>query len=291
MELRLLRYYVTVVDEGHIGRAATRLHMTQPPLSRAIKQLETEVGVRLLDRTPSGVSTTAVGATLYQEAQSLLRHAEQVHDRVASAVGSPTLTLGTLADSAESTGADLATAFRERHPEIRVRLHEADFTDPTGGLRSGAADVAITRTPFDQTGIVTQTLREDPVGVLVRADDPLARRTTLHLADLEDRPWFRFPEGTDPIWTSFWSTRLDGTPRDGPMVRTIAECIQAVLWNGTVGLVPLNHPPIDGVRAVRLVDMPTSWLVVAWNRGDTNPLVRAFTRVARLFSRAPEVPR
>jgi DNA-binding transcriptional LysR family regulator len=175
MDLRSLRYFVAVAEERHFGRAAARLHMTQPPLSRAIKQLETDVGAQLLHRSPSGVTLTPAGAALYDEARALLEHAEHARARVAAAAGTATFTIGTLADSGEEAGTGLADAFRERNPGVQVRVREADLTDPTTGLRAGLVDAALTRMPFDRTGISTRVLRSDPVGVVLRADDPLAR--------------------------------------------------------------------------------------------------------------------
>src|SRR5437867_9551262 len=97
MDLRSLRYFVAVADELHFGRAAARLHMTQPPLSRAIKQLETDLGCVLLHRSPTGVALTPAGASLYDEARTLLAQADQVRARVAAAAGTATITIGTLA--------------------------------------------------------------------------------------------------------------------------------------------------------------------------------------------------
>ncbi|MBP2330124.1 DNA-binding transcriptional LysR family regulator [Kibdelosporangium banguiense] len=277
MDLRELRYFVAVAEELHFGRAATRLHMTQPPLSRAIKQLETDLGCVLLQRSPSGVALTPAGASLYDEALTLLAQADQARTRVAAAAGTATITIGTLANSAEEVGTSLAAAFRKHHPSVHVHIREADLTDPTIGLRAGLVDVALTRTPFDTTGITTQVLRTDPVGVVLRADDPLAGRESLRLQDLDDRPWFRFPEGTDPIWQAYWS---GGQPRDGLIVRTVHECIQAVLWNGTVGLTTLGHPLPEGLTAVALADMAPSSLVVAWTGTNPGPLIHSFARVA-----------
>lgn len=275
MDLRTLSYFVAVAEERHFGRAATRLHMTQPPLSRAIKQLEADLGCVLLDRSPLGVTLTPAGATLYDEARALLARADQARVQVAAAAGMDTVTVGTLADSLEQVGTRLAAAYRQRHPGIHVRIREADLTDPTTGLRAGLVDVALTRTPFEDTGIVTHVLRSDPVGVVLRADDPLAGRDSVCLDDLAGRRWFRFPEGTDPVWTAFWH----GTG-DGPVVRTAQECIQSVLWNGTVGLAPLAHTLPAGLTSVPLRDMPSSDLVVAWPAADPSPLVRSFVRVA-----------
>ncbi|MFD7663795.1 LysR substrate-binding domain-containing protein [Streptomyces sp. NPDC059788] len=288
MELRLLRYFVAVAEELHFGRAAARLRMTQPPLSRAIRQLETDLGCALLLRSPTGVSLTAAGAALHDEARTLLAQADQARVRVAAAAGSATLTVGSLADSAEQAGTRLAAAYRARHPHVRVRIREADLTDPTTGLRAGLVDVALTRAPFTDTGLTTRVLRPDPVGVVLRADDPLAGRGGLRLDDLADRRWFRFPDGTDPVWAAFWSRPPHAARRDGPVVRTAQECLQAVLWDGAVGLTPLTHPLPEGLAAVPLVDMPPSHLVIAWRTADPGPLVRSFVGIATaLWNRPP----
>jgi DNA-binding transcriptional LysR family regulator len=284
MDLRSLRYFVAVAEERHFGRAAARLHMTQPPLSRAIKQLETDVGALLLQRSPTGVRLTPAGTALYDEARALLEHAEHARARVTAAAGTATFTIGTLADSGEEAGTGLADAFRRRNPEVQVRVREADLTDPTTGLRAGLVDAALTRMPFDRTGISIRVLRSDPVGVVLRADDPLARRDTLQVHDLDDRQWFQFPDGTDPAWRAYWSgTAPGGTLRDGPVVRTVGECVQAVLWNSTIGLAPLTplgHVWPPGLTVVRLADMTPSRLVVAWNKADANPLIRSLIQIA-----------
>jgi DNA-binding transcriptional LysR family regulator len=279
MDLRELRYFVAVAEELHFGRAAARLHMTQPPLSRAIKQLETDLGAVLLDRSPRGVALTAAGAALHEEARALLGRADEARARVAAAAGPATITIGTLADSAEQVGTRLAAAYREHHPGVRVRIREAGMTDPTTGLRAGLVDVALTRVPFEDAGIVTHVLRTDPVGVVLRADDPLAGRASVHSTDLADRPWFQLPEGTDPVWAAYWNGP-GPRHRDGPVVRTVHECLQAVLWNGTVGLAPLVHALPEGLTAVPLVDMAPSHLVVAWLDTNPNPLIRSFARIA-----------
>ncbi len=277
MELRTLRYFVAVAEELHFGRAALRLHMSQPPLSRAIKQLEAELGATLFDRSSAGVTLTAVGTVLLDEARSLLDHADRVQGRVAAAAGTATLTVGLLGDSADPAVTRLAAAHRHRHPGVEVRIRETDLTDPTCGLHAQLVDIALTRGPFDETGLTMRHLRTDPVGALLRADDPLARRDSLELADLANRRWFRFPQGTDPLWQSYWN---GGEPREGPVVRAVQECRQAVLWNGTVGMTLLDHDPGAGLTVVPLTDMPPSRMVAAWKAGDTNPLIRSFVRIA-----------
>jgi DNA-binding transcriptional LysR family regulator len=277
MELRTLRYFVAVAEELHFGRAAARLHMSQPPLSRAIKQLEADVGAALLHRSAAGVTLTPAGAVLLDEARTLLDQADRIRVRVAAAAGAATITVGILGDSTDPGATRLAAAYRRRHPGVEVRVRDTDLTDPTCGLRAGLVDVALTRGPFDETGLTVHELRADPVGAVLRADDPLARRDHLKLADLAGRRWFQFPYGTDPIWQSYWN---GGEPREGPVVRAVQECLQAVLWNGTVGMTPLGHDSPEELVVVPLVDMAPSPVVAAWKEGDANPLIRSFVQIA-----------
>ncbi|MFE2462573.1 LysR family transcriptional regulator [Streptomyces sp. NPDC059402] len=277
MELRTLRYFVAVAEELHFGRAAARLHMSQPPLSRAIKQLEADVGALLFVRSPAGVALTPVGTVLLDEARALLDHADRVRVRVGAAAGAATLTVGILGNGSDPGASRLAAAYRRDHPGIDIRVRDTDLTDPTCGLRAGLVDVALTRAPFDETGLTVCALRTDPVGVVLRADDPLARRDRLWLAELGDRRWFQFPRGTDPVWQAYWN---GGRPREGPTVRAVQECLQAVLWNGTVGLAPIGDDLPAGLVVVPLVDMAPSRVVAVWNEGDTNPLIRSFVRIA-----------
>lgn len=272
-----MRYFVAVAEELHFGRAATRLHMSQPPLSRAIKQLEADVGALLFARSPTGVTLTPVGTVLLDEARALLDQADRVRVRVSAAAGAASITVGILGDGTDPGASRLAAAYRRKHPGIDVRIRDTDLTDPTCGLRAGLVDVALTRAPFDETALTVRALRADPVGVVLRADDPLARHDRLRPADLDDRRWFQFPRGTDPAWQSYWN---GGKPREGPIVRAVQECLQAVLWNGTVGLAPLGHDLPAELAVVPLVGMVPSRVVAVWNEGDTNPLIRSFVEIA-----------
>jgi DNA-binding transcriptional LysR family regulator len=287
MDLRSLRYFVTVAEERHFGRAAARLHMTQPPLSRAIQQLEAEMAVALFDRTSTGASLTEAGTILFEEARNLLDHADRIPARVATAAGVPTLTVGVLAQHPDEIRTKLANEFRAHHPGVLVVMSESNLSDPTCGLRSQLVDIALTRKPFDQRGINTRILRRETVGVVLRADDALADRRSVRLAELTDRRWFRFPEGTDPLWSAYWSGGATASerPQDGPVVRTVLECVEAVLWNDAVGLAPGPATMPDGLVVVPVVDFPPSVVVVAWRIGTRNPLVASFARIATTLFR------
>ena len=279
MELRGLRYFVAVAEERHIGRAAVRLRMTQPPLSRAMRGLEADLGATLFVRRPGGVELTEAGRILYDDARSLLEHADRVEARVRSSAGRATLAVGSLADTADLVGGRIVPAFRERHPHVSVRVHEADLSDPSAGLRAGLVDVALTRLPFEDTGLRSHVLHAEPVGLVVRDDDPLAGRSSVRLADLTGRRWVRLPPDTDPVWSAYWTGPATPGDHDAPM-RTIQECLQAVLWNGMSALAPLDQLTPAGLVIVPVTDRPPSRLVLAWPSADPSPLVRSFVRTA-----------
>jgi DNA-binding transcriptional LysR family regulator len=279
MDLRGLRYFVAVAEERHIGRAASRLRMTQPPLSRAMHQLEADLGVTLLHRTPGGVELTEAGRTLYDDARTLLRQADRVEARAPSAAGRTALAVGSLGDTAELVGGRIASAFRQRHPHVSVRIHEADLGDPSAGLRAGLVDVALTRLPFEDTGLRSHVVHTEPVGLVVRSDDPLAEQASVRLADLSDRRWVRLPPNTDPVWRAYWTGSTAAADREPPM-RTIQECLQAVLWNGMSALAPLDQITPAGLTTVPVADRPPSKLVLAWPATHPSPLVRSFVQIA-----------
>jgi DNA-binding transcriptional LysR family regulator len=276
VELRLLSYFVAVAEEGHVGRAAERLQMTQPPLSRAIGRLEEQLGVVLFERTPRGVTLTAAGRTLYDGARSLLGQADRLREKVRADAGPRALTIGTLADAAEHVGRVLVDEFRRRNPGVDVSVHESDLADPTAGLHAGVVNVALTRTPFDVSGITAHRLRTEKIGMVVRDDDALAGAATVTVGDLTDRRWICLPAGTDPVWCDYWTVASE----HGPVMRTIQECLQSVLWNGTSALAPLNQDMPDGLAVVPVTDRPPSHLVVAWRAGDDDPLIRSFVEIA-----------
>lgn len=289
MELRALRYFVAVATDGTVRGAAERLHVSQPPLSRAIQQLEVELGADLFTRSARGMVLTEAGAALLPGAREVLERADALPVAVAGASGTRTITIGTLADSIDHAGLDLIDRFRERHPGVEIRVVEGDLTDPTIGVGRGVADVALTRGPFTAPDLAVAAVRLDPVGVMVREGDPVLGRAAVRLADLEDRSWFVLPEGTDPRWRAFWSASTGDAPRAGTVVRTVREAVQSVRWSGAVGLVPRTETRHPGLVVVPVEDAPLSPLVVAWRRRDRRSLVHGFVELAS--ARRREDPR
>lgn len=207
----------------------------------------------------------------------MLDRAEEMRARVAAATGLGRLTIGTVADGNILGGHALVDAFGNRHSQVEVGIRESGLTDAGCGVAAGHVDVALTRGPFDGRGTGVTALRTGPVAALLRSDDELAHRTSLRLAGPGDRQWFRFPDTTDAAWRVCWS---GGKERSGPLVRAGTGCRQSVLWNGTVGLAPMDHGPSAGLVMVPVRDVAPSPVRVAWPERELCAPVRSFIDVA-----------
>jgi len=193
MELRQLRYFVAVAEEGNISRAAKRIFLTQPALSRQIKALEEELGQCLLARQAHSIRLTPVGGALLREARELLRHAEQVLERVRVAqrglrlrVGyAPSLAAGLLPATVEN--------FTQTHPNARVELFDLSTAEMLAGLESGELDVALSVGQRRETrGLTWTPLGRTPWRLAVKRDHPLARRSRVTPAEVAHEPLLVF---------------------------------------------------------------------------------------------------
>ncbi|MFJ8013835.1 LysR family transcriptional regulator [Streptomyces sp. NPDC096339] len=276
MDLKALRCFVAVAEEGHFGRAAVRLHLAQPPLSRRIRDLEADLGCRLFHRIPTGARLTAAGEVLLPEARDLLARAERARERVRAAESVREVVLGTVAGAGLDAGPAALAVLRRTHPGLRVRLHEAPVTDPTGGLRARKTDVALTRLPFDTSGLTVRQLAVEPLVAALPSDDPLAARPRLHVRELAGRPRFRLPAGTDVQWRAYWLAADEDTP--GPVVTSAEECLHAVVWDGVTGLLPAGaarRHARPGIAFVPVHGHPPSRVVLARRADSPDQLVDA----------------
>jgi DNA-binding transcriptional LysR family regulator len=190
MELRHLRYFVAVAEALSYRRAAEALHITQPALSKQIKDLEADVGTMLLNRNTGGVMLTDAGAVLLEEARAILERVDMAAAaaRDAASGKSGRLTIGSLgAVSASFLPASLA-AFRERYPGVEVNLHEATMPEQLTALRGGAIQVGFTidrggEIPRDVETIEVQASR---LAVAVGREHRFVRQTTVSLRELAE---------------------------------------------------------------------------------------------------------
>ncbi|ANZ41724.1 LysR family transcriptional regulator [Lentzea guizhouensis] len=268
LETRELRYFVAVAEELHFGRAADRLGIAQPPLSRAIRQLEHRLGVQLLDRDRRGVALTDPGRVLLREAKLALDAITAAARRTRQAAARP-LVLVTKAGASH----DLLQRLLAVAGDVEVLLCEVG--EQAGLLRDGTADVAIMHRPYDDlAGFDTLDLFVEGQVAILPATHPLAARSQLTFAEVRDVP--DLPIARWPL--------LDGTypPGPGPEVRTQSKLAQLVALGKTLLVIPASSRAWQWPEhvAVPVVDAPDVTTVLAWQPGNRSEAVAALVRAA-----------
>ncbi len=259
METRELRYFVVVAEERHFGRAAVRLGIAQPPLSRAIGQLERRLGVALLERTPRGAVLTAAGTVLLDEARTALdavAAAERRTRRAGAVDGRPRLVLVTKSGASTELLATLLEAYLVEPAAVPVDVELCGMGEQEQWLRDGRADVALLHRPFDDTtGLDIEELGTQRQVVVLPAGHPLAARESLLLAEVVDLPYMRWP-GRDGVYP-------DGP---GPEVRDLEQMFGLIALGRAVTVVPeqVRDHLRWGLAAVPARDAPAVTTVIAW---------------------------
>lgn len=198
MELRHLRYLVTVVDEGTITAAAEKLHVAQPGVSAQLRQLERELGVPLLERGPRAVVPTEAGRAVLPSARAALAAVQDVRDVVAELAGllRGRVAVGMSTSLPDTVLADPVGDFAAAHPGVDVELGEGTADELVARLRAGRLDLAVAGFPdAPPDGLDGRVLLESPLVAAVAADDELAGRAALAPAELVRRPLICLPRG------------------------------------------------------------------------------------------------
>ncbi len=177
VHLRELRYFMAVAEELHFGRAAERLFISQPALSKQVRRLERSLGVELFDRDRRAVALTAAGETLLPRARKLLHAWEDAHVAVADAAAreSATLTVGLVTSVGRNILPRTSRRFAERRPAARLQMRQVGWHDPTAGLASGDTDAALVWLPLpDDESFASEPLLSKPRWIALPADHRLA---------------------------------------------------------------------------------------------------------------------
>lgn len=279
METRELRYFVAVAEELHFGRAAERLGIAQPPLSRAIRQLERRLGAALLERTSRTVALTEAGAVLLREARAALDAVEAAERRTRraalAATGHAGVVLATKAGASSELLAKLLDAYAAETDAVTVDLLLCGPAEQERLLRNGQADVALLHRPFDSTaGFDTEVLRTEGQVVVLPAGHPLTARTHVRVAEVTDLPDLPMPR-----WPG-----LDGSYPDGPgpRVRDHAQLTQLIALGRACWIAPesCRAQLRDDLVAVPVPDAPTVTTVIAWPPHSRSRAVAGLVRAA-----------
>ncbi|MDQ0979645.1 LysR family transcriptional regulator [Pseudomonas synxantha] len=244
LDLRKLRYFLTVAEELHFGRAALRLHLAQPPLTRQISALETELGFKLFDRTSRTVTLTAQGRAFLPYAMSVLEQVElaQVIAGKLAAGTAGQLTLGYVSSIALSDLFSRAIqAFAQRFPDVQLTLVECASGGLGAQLADGRLDIGLSRLLPKSTDVQVLSLGEERLVAAVSSDSPLASQATVSLAQLSTYPLILFPAdyGSGLNQSIEQLYRHHGHPlRPGPTGRQITSIIALVAAGQGVALVP-----------------------------------------------------
>jgi DNA-binding transcriptional LysR family regulator len=203
MELRHLRYFVAVVQERNFTRAAERLHIAQPPLSRQIQQLEEELGLALLDRDSRPLRTTEAGRLFFEHATQVLERVEGMRAmmRRLQHAERPRFVIGFVASTIYAALPALIRRFRAAAPEVEVSLVEIISLEQIAALKEGRIDVGFGRIRFDDPAVRRDVLREERLVVALPLDHPLLQREgPLSLARLAEEPLIIYPRQPRPSY-------------------------------------------------------------------------------------------
>jgi DNA-binding transcriptional LysR family regulator len=292
MELRHLRYFVAVAGELHFGRAAAKLHISQPPLSQQIQDLERELGVELFHRTRHFVALTEAGHAFLEEARRILEDADHAVATARKAgrgeVGH--LSIGFGHASAAGVLGRILSAFRAGHEKVTIDLQTLHSIEQVEALVSRRIDVAFPILPVSHRDIRTEAIGTEPLVAALPADHPEARVRRIPLSDLKAEPFVRLSHAAAPTFHHLVE-RACADSGFAPRVEHEAGHVLTVL--GLVGaglgvaIVPgwLRTRPSDGVVFRPLSGAPTIKIGVAYRRQDPSLLLPAFLDVVRSVSR------
>jgi LysR family transcriptional regulator, benzoate and cis,cis-muconate-responsive activator of ben and cat genes len=291
MELRQLRYFIAVAEEMNITRAAERLHMTQPPLSRQLQMIEEALGLPLFERAARPLKLTEAGRVFYAQAKRLVEQADELAPltrRLAQL--SERIVIGFVPSALYGALPEVIRAFRERVPSIEVALIEMFTLEQLGALKGGRIDIGFGRVRFDDDQLVREVLVEERLIAVLPDGHPLADPARpLTLADLARETLIVYPSTPRP---SFADQQLSAL-RDAALapaavqeVRELQTALGLVAAQVGVTLVPesVEGLRVRGVVYRRLAEpVATSPIIMSRRQHDTGAATLLFCEVARAW--------
>src|SRR5215469_1196259 len=289
-DLSQLRCFVAVAEELHFGRAAARLHMTQPPLSRQIKILEHSLDAELFVRTSRAVRLTPAGRSFLPEAKHLLKLAESAalvaKSIAAGKVGS--IKIGFTGGAAQSFLPTLVTECRSLLPEVELLLKEMVSGDQIDALESGLVDVGFLRPPVARANLNSLPVFTEPLIAAVPKGHRLARHKEILIKELDGEPFITYAPFEaryfyDLLASQFAKAKI--LPRYVQHLSQIHSILALVGAGLGLALIPesagMPHTEHVALRPIRLTPARPVELHMAWRRNDENPLLPGFLTIAR----------
>ena len=279
---------MTVAEELNFTRAAARLHLSQPALSKQIRGLETTLRAQLFRRDRRQVELTAAGTALHAVARSLLQDWDDgvavVSD--AAAQDARVLRVGTLTSIGRALYPAITDQFAKRQPGWQVQLHTYGWGDQTAGLRDRAADAAFVWLPIDAAEIETEVLATERRFVAISARHPLADRQTIEFSEIINEPVAALPASAGSQ-RDFWlaiDARGGQPPRVAAEVSSTDEKFEIVSSGAAITLLAEGNADIysrEGIVCIPVSGLEPARLAIAWQRSDRRPPVRDFVQACR----------
>jgi DNA-binding transcriptional LysR family regulator len=269
LDMRKLRYFVAVAEELNFGRAAARLHIAQPVLSRQIRALEHELGITLLNRGTRGTTLTPAGSRLLDDGRFLLAEVQALQQRLAQAEApAVVVTVGVLPGLLATAA---ARAFEAGDPLRRTVIVPVNWNEQADVIRRGDVQVVYARSPFDLSGLATAPVLEEPRDVVLPAGDPLAERRSVSLEDLALRRLLQNPASV-PEWYAIASPELRRTAVQSS-VTGVAQKLELVAAGAGFAVLPrstaMSYVRPD-LRVVPADGLAPSRVVLAWDATVTD---------------------
>jgi DNA-binding transcriptional LysR family regulator len=289
MELRQLRYFVAVAEEGHFGRAAQRLHMSQPPLSMQIKGLETELGIELLNRSTRRVWLTDAGRIFLEKARAILGAVKEAQDAARGAENGMQgrLHVGFISSATLNLLPPSLRLFRERFSGVELELKELTSAQQVDALYADEIQVGLVRLPVRAPGIRFEPVLEERLVVALPSGHVLENRDLVSLEAIADLPLIFF---TRQLIPGFHAQIVELFQRVGAFPRVAQHAVHLQTIVGLVAsgigiaILPGSAERVGREGVVyRTLDEPdaTSWMGLAWVEGSKSTLVKNFVRTVR----------
>ncbi|MFG1291038.1 LysR family transcriptional regulator [Xanthobacter versatilis] len=290
MDVRQLRYFVAVAQERNFTRAADRLHIAQPPLSRQIQGLEDELGVMLIDRSERPLKLTEAGRFFYEQALQMIGRMDQIRNttRQLGRSGRSLFVVGCVASTLYGGMPDLARRMRRLWPDMEIELKEMSSTQQVAALKEGRIDLGFGRVRVTDPAIERITLREERLVLALPLDHPkLAHKGPLPLATLEDEMLVLYPSEPRPSFADEVLVLLGDRnvrPRAIREVRELQMALGLVAADDGVTIVPASAQRLRSYDvAYRHFDDPklVSPIIMSYRANDASGRIEAIKQLIR----------
>ncbi|MCP5266928.1 MAG: LysR family transcriptional regulator [Burkholderiaceae bacterium] len=297
MDLRDMQCFVAVAEERHFGRAADRLHIAQPPLSRRIRALEDELGAPLFVRSPKGVELTEAGLTLLDEAPNLLALANRARERTRLAgqglIGQ--LDVGLFGSGVLDAIPRMLARFHVERPQVKIVLHNLTKTEQLQALRERRLTLGFNRLVPEMSDLIVETVLREPLVVALPEGHRLATRRRVRIPDMANEPQITYPNApirglAQEVADAF---ERECTPLN--VQQEVEDVLTAVALVASGFGLAITTQSATSLRLPGVVFRPLSCahlrdveLACLYRRGDRSPILRAFLEVVAQFRREVE---